>query len=174
MATNGGSSTPRGLSRFADAKSPASGSRKCLRPVLRAGARQSRTRRSRRATEVLVVGQIALALVVVSAVSRHCKKPHETRGARLELEPSHLLIAELALRYNQFNTRAKRLALLDRLLPALQGIPGVRAVSPVVAIPFSGNGGWDGCFIADGQTPSEVADNPMFNMEVVAPTTSPR
>jgi len=39
----------------------------------------------------------------------------------------------------------------------------------VVAIPFSGNGGWDGRFIADGQSPSEVAANPMFNMEVVTP-----
>jgi len=144
-------------------------SRTELGELLRAGTRQSRTRRSRRLTELLVVGQMALALVVLSAAAVIARSLINLQRSRLALEPSHLLIAELALRYDQFDTRAKGLALLDRLLPALQAMPGVRAVSPVVAIPFSGNGGWDGRFIADGQSPAEVAANPMFNMEVVTP-----
>jgi predicted permease len=144
-------------------------SRMELQEVLRAGAKQSRTRRSRRLTELLVVGQMALALVVLSAAAVIVRSLINLERSRLALEPSHLLIAELALRYDQFDTRTKSLALLDRLLPALQAIPGVRAVSPVVAIPFSGNGGWDGRFIAEGQSPSEAAGNPMFNMEVVTP-----
>jgi putative ABC transport system permease protein len=144
-------------------------SRMELQEVLRSGARQSRTRGSRRLTELLVVGQMALALVVLSAAAVIVRSLINLERSRLGLEPSHLLIAELALRYDQFDTRTKSLALLDRLLPAVEAIPGVRAVSPVVAIPFSGNGGWDGRFIAEGQSPSEAAANPMFNMEVVTP-----
>lgn len=144
-------------------------SRTELQEVLRAGAKQSRTQRSRRLTELLVVGQMALALMVVSAAAVIARSLINLERSRLSLDPSHLLIAELALRYDRFGTRTKSLALLDRLLPALQAIPGVRTVSPVVAIPFSGNGGWDGGFIADGQSAAEVATNPIVNMEVVTP-----
>jgi predicted permease len=45
----------------------------------------------------------------------------------------------------------------------------VRAVSPVVAIPFSGSGGWDGRPAREGQSSAEAAGNPMLNMEVVGP-----
>ena len=62
--------------------------------------------------------------------------------------------------------------MLKQLMPQLEAIPGVRAVSPVVAVPFSGVAGWDGK--AGGRRPvtEEAAANPMLNMEVVAPVTS--
>jgi len=63
----------------------------------------------------------------------------------------------------------KQRTLLDRLLPRVRAIPGVRAVSPVVAAPFAGPGGWDGKFAAEGQSAEQAAANPMLNMEVVTP-----
>src|SRR5207244_4973657 len=54
-------------------------------------------------------------------------------------------------------------------LPELQALPDVRAASPVVAAPFSGNGGWDGRPAADGQSPEQAGINPMVNMEVATP-----
>src|SRR5436853_537921 len=89
--------------------------------------------------------------------------------AELSLEPSHLLIGDLTLRYDRFDTAAKQRALLERLLSQVRAIPGVRAASPVVAVPFSGSGGWDGKPMAEGQTAEQAAANPMLNMEVVAP-----
>jgi len=59
--------------------------------------------------------------------------------------------------------------LLERLLPQLQMIPGVRGVSPVVAVPFAGSAAWDGRPAADGQSAEQIAANPMLNMDVVAP-----
>jgi predicted permease len=59
--------------------------------------------------------------------------------------------------------------MLNQLMPQLKAIPGVRAVSPVVAVPFSGAAGWDGKPAAEDQSPEEAAANPMLNMEVVAP-----
>src|SRR5207302_1832013 len=41
--------------------------------------------------------------------------------------------------------------------------------SPVVAVPFSGSGGWDGKPAAEGQSKEETDANPMLNMEVVTP-----
>src|SRR3989449_9961802 len=89
--------------------------------------------------------------------------------AELSFEPSHLLIGDLAVRYDLFDTQAKQRTLLDRLLPRVRAIPGVLGVSPVVAAPFSGPGGWDGKFAAEGQSTEQAAANPMLNMEVVTP-----
>src|SRR5437588_7002727 len=137
--------------------------------VLRSGTRQSASRRSRLGTEGLVVGQIALALLVLSAAGLVARSLIKLERADLSFQPSHLLIGDLALRYDQFDSPAKQQALLERLLPQVRAIPGVQAVSPVVAAPFSGPGGWDGKFAAEGQSPEQAAANPMLNMEVVTP-----
>jgi predicted permease len=89
--------------------------------------------------------------------------------AELSFDPSHLLICELAFKWDQLSTPEKGLALLDRLLPVVRAVPGVEAVSPVVAVPFSGSGGWDGSLAVEGQSAEEAARNPILNLEVVVP-----
>ena len=140
-----------------------------LPQVLRSGARQSAGRRSRRVTEALVVGQVALALVVLSAAGLLARSFVRLERAELSFNPSRLLVGELALRYDRYDTPAKQRAMLERLLTELEGVPGVRAVSPVVAVPFSGTHGWDGRPAAEGQTPAQASANPLLNMELVAP-----
>lgn len=144
-------------------------SRAELQQVLRSGTRQSASRRSRMITEGLVVGQIALAVLVLSAAALIARSLIKLERVDLSFQPSHLLIGDLTLRYDQYDTAPKQLALLERLLPEIQAIPGVRAVSPVVAAPFSGAGGWDGSPAAEGQSAEEAAANPKLNMEVVTP-----
>ena len=87
-------------------------------------------------TEALVVGQIALALLVLSAAGLITRSFMKLERVELAFEPSRLLIAELGLPYQGFGDTRKQLALLDRLLPRLEAIPGVRAVSPVLTAPF--------------------------------------
>src|SRR6266550_8098648 len=140
-----------------------------LERALRSDPRHSASRRSRRATEALVAGQLALALLVLSAAGLIARSLIKLERAELSLEPSHLLIGDLTLRYDQFDTAAKQRALLERLLSQVRAIPGVRAASPVVAVPFSGSGGWDGKPQAEGQSAEQAAANPMLNMEVVTP-----
>jgi putative ABC transport system permease protein len=144
-------------------------SRVDLQRALRSDTRQSASRRLRLATEGLVAGQIALALLVLSAAGVITRSLVKLERAELALEPSGLLIGELALRSDLYGDAAKQRALLERLLPQLEAIPGVRAASPVVAVPFSGDAGWDGKPAAEGQSPEDAAANPMINMEVVAP-----
>src|SRR5213595_180286 len=141
-----------------------------LERALRSDPRHSAGWRSRPATEALVAGQLALALLVLSAAGLIARSLVKLERAELSLEPSRLLIGELAIRYDQLDTPAKQLSLLERLLPELTAIPGVQAVTPTVAVPFSGAGGWDGKLAAEGQSLEEATTaNPMLNMEVVAP-----
>ena len=137
--------------------------------VLRSGTRHSATRRSRLATEALVAGQVALALLVLSAAGLVGRSLAKLQRADLAFDPERLLVANLTLRDDQFDTPAKQLVLLERVLRRVQAMPGVRAVSPAVAAPFSGSHGWDGRPALEGQSPEQAADNPMLNMEVVAP-----
>jgi putative ABC transport system permease protein len=141
-----------------------------LQDVLRSGTRQSGAgRRFHLATEALVVGQIALALMVLSAAGLIARSLMKLESVELAYEPSHLLIAELALPYGNFGDTRKQLALLERLVPRLEAIPGVRAVSPVLTGPFSGSGGIKGTPALEGQSDDEAARNPTLDIEVVAP-----
>lgn len=137
--------------------------------VLSAGARGGRGRRSRFASESLVAGQLALALLVLSGAGLIGRSLRALQQAELSFSPANLLIGELAIRADQYDTPAKQRAMLDRLLPAVASIPGVSAVSPVVAAPYSGTAGWDGSPRAEGQSAEEAARNPLLNMEVVTP-----
>ncbi len=137
--------------------------------VLRSGARQSSGRGARMARETLVAAQIGLALLVLSGAALLARSFVALRNADLEFDSSHLLIAELAIRYDHYGTAEQQLPLIRALLAQLRSTPGVQAVSPVVAIPFSGTGGWTGRAGLEGQSATEAARNPMFSMEVVTP-----
>lgn len=137
-----------------------------LQDVLRADARQSATRGSRLFTEGLVAAQVALALLILSGAGLVGRSLIKLQRVDLSLQPSNLLIAELAIRVDRFDTKDKQLALLDKLMRGLQSLPGVRNSSYTVAVPFGG--GWDGRPAAPGQTPDEIAVNPMLNMDVVS------
>lgn len=138
--------------------------------VLRSGTRLSASRRSRLVREGLVAGQVALAVVVLSAAGLIVRSLLKLERADLAFDASHLLVADLALTKDGYGTAPQQHAMLARLLPAVQEIAGVRAVTPVVAVPFSGAGGWDGRPASESQTPAEAASNPMLNMEVAAPS----
>ena len=142
-----------------------------LQDALRSGSRQSgASRRFRLGTEALVVGQVALALLIVSAAGVVVRSLTQLERVDLALEPSRLLIAELAVPYEGFGDMRRQVALLDRLLPQLEAIPGVSGVSPVLTAPFVGVGGIFGQLAAEGQTGDEAARNPTLIFEVVTPS----
>lgn len=140
-----------------------------LQEVLRSGTRQSTSRGSRLAGEALVAAQVALAALVLSAAALIGRSLLKLQNANLAFEHSHLLVAELGLRYDQYDSLDKQLMMLRALLSQLRATPGVEAASPVVTVPFSGKGGWTGRAGIEGQSPEEATKNPMFNMELVTP-----
>ncbi|HEV8150281.1 MAG TPA: ABC transporter permease, partial [Gemmatimonadales bacterium] len=144
-------------------------SRVDLLATLRAGIRQSASRGSRRTAEALVTVQVALAVLVLGAAGLIGRSLVKLERADLAFEPTRLLIADLTIQADALGTKEQQASLLDRLTEEVLAIPGVVALSPVVAIPFSGSGGWDGRVAAVGQSPDEEKQNPMLNLEVVTP-----
>jgi putative ABC transport system permease protein len=140
-----------------------------LQNALRSGMRQSgQSRRFRLGTELLVAGQVALALVVVSAAGLVTRSLIELERVDVAFQASGLTFAELSLPLDLVNDKRKQIALLDQLVPRVKAIPGVRATTPVLASPYSGNT-FDGKPAAEGQTPEDAAQNPILAMDVVTP-----
>jgi putative ABC transport system permease protein len=144
-------------------------SRVDLLSALRSGTRQSSSRGARLAAEGLVTAQIALAVLVLAAAALIGRSLLKLERAELSFEPTRLMIGVLTVRVDALDTREKQVALEDRLIGAVRAVPGVIAVSPVNAVPFSGSGGWDGRPSALGQSAEDQQRNPMLNMEVVTP-----
>jgi len=138
--------------------------------VLRSGGRHGAGRGIRALTEALVVGQIALAVVVLSAAGLMTKSLVALQRIDLSFEPSRLYVAELALRGDRSSDARTQLAAVDAVLRRVRSLPGVTAASPVLTPPFSGTGaGIAGRLSAPDQTAEQIAGNPMLNMEIVAP-----
>jgi putative ABC transport system permease protein len=137
--------------------------------ALRAGSRRTASRRSRTIAEGMVGAQVAIAMMVLAAAALIARSFANLRGADPNIEPTHLLVADLSLRASEYGTADQQTAMLRRLLPLVRNLPGVVAVSPVVASPFSGPAGWTGSPLVQGQTVQQSAANPALNMDVVDP-----
>jgi putative ABC transport system permease protein len=141
-----------------------------LHDALRSGSRQGgMSRRFRLGTEALAVGQIALALLVLSVAGLIARSLVKLERVNFAFDASRLLIAELALPYGGLGDTKSQAALLERLLPRVGAVPGVRAVTPVFTVPFMKVGGIFGQIPAEGQSDDERARNPTVIMDVVTP-----
>jgi putative ABC transport system permease protein len=138
--------------------------------ALRSGSRSTGGRRVRAAAEVLVVAQMALAAVSLTAAGLVTRSLMKLQQVDLSFEPGALLVANIAMRGDQLPDPKQQLAALNLELSNTEALPGVQAVSPVMAVPFVGaGGGIDGHLSTPGQSKEEAAGNPMLNMEVAAP-----
>jgi predicted permease len=141
-------------------------SRANLRSALGAGARHSESRRSRLTTEALAAGQLAIALAVLSTAGIIARSLMALEKANLGLEPTRMLIAQLAFDPGRYPDAARQRQALDAVRTRLEALPGIVGVSTSVSAPFGQ--GWDGRPSVEGQTQAEAATNPMVAMDVVA------
>ena len=137
--------------------------------VLRSGTRQSQSRGMRRTRETLMSAQLALAALMLFTAALIGRSFMKLRGADLRFDASHVMIGELAIRFDEYDDVTKQTRMVRQVVAALRATNGVDGVSPVVALPFSGSGGWTGSARREGQTTAEAATNPMLNIDVVTP-----
>lgn len=141
-----------------------------LQELLRGGTRQTGGRGVRRATETLVAGQIALALVVLAAAALVGRSLVALEHIDLAFDPARLVVAELAVPPAAIADAQKTAALSDELARRLQALPGVRSVTPVLTPPFAHVGGVFGQIAAEGQSADDKQRNPTVTYEVATPS----
>jgi predicted permease len=103
-----------------------------------AGARGSAGRRTQRLRAALVVGEIALAVMLLSTAGLLVKSFARLQEENPGFHPGGVLTAHLSLSRTQYDRPEKILAFVDATFARLRALPGVRAAGLINALPFSG------------------------------------
>jgi putative ABC transport system permease protein len=101
------------------------------------GLRQNRTR------SILVVAEIALALVLLSGAALMIRSFAGLRSANPGIDPRHVLTFETAMGGKGYDSTAKVERFGAEAVRRLEGLPGVEAATMTVMLPGAGYGGID-------------------------------
>jgi putative ABC transport system permease protein len=112
-----------------------------LREALNEGGRGSTGgAASRRLRSVLVVAEIAIAMLLLVGAGLLLRSFEQMESSAAGFAPDHLLVADLPLSQNAYPKSEQRFAFYDHLLENARALPGVRSVGAASFLPMSGNG----------------------------------
>jgi predicted permease len=107
-----------------------------LNQILRAGGRTSKSD-SGRLRNVLVAGEVALALVVAVGASLLVRSLSQLADVNPGFRADHVLVAHIQLPTNRYRQSDVE-SFYQRLLPRVAAIPGVTGVATATALPLAG------------------------------------
>jgi len=116
---------------------------------------------AQRAMAIFQVGLAVFVLFFSGLLGRTLQALHAIDTG---LEVARIAVVELSLPEKKFATGERVAAMYERLLPRIEALPGVTSVATVNVVPFTGaTAGWDGPFVAEGQS----SPAPVLNFAVV-------
>ena len=110
-----------------------------------------------RLRSALVVGEIAIALVLLAACGLLLRSFEKMREVDLGFRPDHTLVAGYSLPQKQYSTQAQADSFNDEVLRRVQQLPGVRSVGVTSFLPAAGNNS-NSTFIVEGYVPPKGAN----------------
>jgi putative ABC transport system permease protein len=116
-----------------------------------------------------VVGQIALALIVVAAAGLLTRSLLILSRVDMGFETDGLLFVRPLIPPAKYSDAAQIRTIVDRLVVRVRALPGVDAVSPVTHLPFNLIGGIDMPYSAEGQDQRSAAANPVLSYAPTPP-----
>ncbi len=141
-------------------------SRADAQSALKAGAHgASDAPAARRSRELLIISEIALTLVLLSAAALVLKSFANSASARLGFEPQGLATAQIVLRGEAYAEDEKTLGFSTNLLEKLRSMPGVEHAALASSTPFLTN--WQTDFAPEGMPQTQGVDAPMIEMSVI-------
>ena len=126
-------------------------------------------RRSNRIRRTLVVGQIALALVLLTGAGLVVKSFWRLQAVDPGIKSDHLLTAGLSLSFGDYPNGAKRTQLFRDALETLSTLPGVTSVGAISHLPLGGRTMKQSFWIA-GDANVTKADERVADYRVVSPS----
>jgi predicted permease len=119
-----------------------------------------------RLRSALVVGEIAIALMLLVACGLLLRSFEKMRSADLGFRPDHLLVAAYSLPDKQYSTQAAVDTFNEEVVRRVQQLPGVMSAGLTSFLPASGNNS-NSTFIVDGYVPPEGAGMNLATMITV-------
>ena len=116
------------------------------------------------AQRAMVVFQMGLAVFVLFVAGLLGRTLQTLHAIDTGLAVDHVAVVELSLPDRKFLSGERVAAMYESLLPRIEALPDVTSVATVNVVPFTGaTSGWDGSFVAEGQS----SPAPVFNFAVV-------
>lgn len=111
-----------------------------LSETLREGGRTSTgTRSQHRLRAAFVVGQMALAVVLLIGASLMAKGVKSLIAANDVLQPQQVLTLRINFPESQYKAEERRVQFLDAALDKMRGLPDIQSVAAGSNVPFGGN-----------------------------------
>ena len=135
---------------------------------LRGGGRSASTnRRVQTLRHGLVIGQVALAVLVVAGAGLLVRSLVALQSADMGFEADRLLVFETAFPTDAFIERTQQMAAREEMLTRVGGIPEVVRAASLYSRPFSGQAGVTAAYSGDGQAAESQATNSLVTLEAV-------
>jgi len=139
-----------------------------LEQALRDGGR-SATPQNRRTRRLLVVGEIAIAVIILTCAALMYRSVARLAGLDVGFRPDRLVAIDVHAPSVQTSNRTTAHRFYARVLDALRTLPSVESVAGVAGRPLKGAIGLDSSWQREGQVVEEAKRNPWANLETVTP-----
>jgi putative ABC transport system permease protein len=116
------------------------------------GGRSGTGRRQNLARSILVIAEIALALVLLVGAALMIRTFKGLSAVNPGIDPHHILTMETSMSSGSYSTTAKASGFSRQMVDRIEGLPGVEAATMTVMLPAVG-GGIDLPFNIVGKTP---------------------
>jgi predicted permease len=126
----------------------------------------SETKAARRSRDWLVIGEVALTLLLLTAAGLVLKSFAKMQSTSLGFEPEGLFTVRIELPYTKYDDLNKTLTFTNGALDEVRRLPGVHAVALAANPPMIG--GWQLNFTPEGAPPTDPSQQPAGDYEVVA------
>ena len=132
------------------------------------GARGSSGAQRQRARAILVIAQVALAVLLLAAAGLTLKSFWRSQQVPLGFNPRGVLTMSIALPPSRYASPEKIVRFYDQLVEKVGRLPGVSAAAVCNNAPFDHNE-WDSSFHITGTPPDPHGQEPISEMAIVSP-----
>jgi len=138
-----------------------------INAALQAGSfGSSETKTARRSRDWLVIVEVALTLLLLSAAGLVLKSFAKMQSTSLGFEPAGMFTVRIELPYTKYNELNKTNAFTNGLLDEVRRLPGVQTAAVSSNPPMLS--GWMLNFMPEGAPPTDPSQQPAADNEVIA------
>lgn len=138
-----------------------------LTDALKEGGKSSAGRQRQRARNVLVVAEIALALMLLIVAGLLMKSFQRLQQVTLGFNPQQVFAANVSLANAKYNDTPQQINFFQQVLQQVENLPGVKSAAMVNYAPFSSNS--DRVFTIAGHPEPAPDAIPDANYRVISP-----
>jgi len=140
-----------------------------LEQALRDGGRTTGNRQNRRTRRLLVVGEMAIAVIILTCAALLYRSVDRLTRLDVGFVADRLVAIEVHAPSVQTADRTTAHRFYTRVIDALRTLPSVESVAGVAGRPLKGPIGLDSSWQREGQALEEAKRNPWANLETVTP-----